>query len=328
MFRLRYVSTARPLAILAACIVAFVLIDAGHMRFLSVNTVRSALQTFATLAPVALGLGLAMMVREFDLSIAGLFGLAGCAAVLTGGTYPLLGLAVALGVGLAVGLIQGAIMVSLRLDSIGVTLGGLLVTGGIALVVSNNRVIGYGNIDVSILMGQPLLGVFTVRSLVAVALVLVAAAVFHWGRIGRDIVAVGSNRQGAETAGVPVRTILVGVFGFSGAMTALSGGLLSYSLASASPGGLSDVLVPAAVAAILGGVSLSGGTGRPLSIAVGVLVLSVLRAGSNAVGAPPFVNELTIGAILMAVAIAEGPYLFRRLLEMRRAAGCLAGPRR
>ena len=315
---LRYACYLRPLAILCACIAIYALIDIGHTRFLSLNTVRSALQTFATVAPVALGLGLAMMIREFDLSIAGLFGLAGCVAVLAGGAHPLAGLAAALAVGLAVGLVQGVIIVALRLDSIGVTLGGLLICAGIALVVSNNQVIGYSNIDVSILMGQPLLGVFTIRSLVALGVIVLASVVFHYGRLGRDLIAAGSNRRAAETAGVDVPAILIAVFGLSGLLTALSGGLLSYSLASASPAGLSDVLVPAAVAAILGGVSLSGGTGHPVSIAIGVLVLAVLRAGANAVGAPPFVNDLIIGAVLLAVAIAEGPYLMRRTIGLRR----------
>jgi ribose/xylose/arabinose/galactoside ABC-type transport system permease subunit len=53
---------------------------------------------------------------------------------------------------------------------------------------------------------------------------------------------------------------LVAVF----AITALGGGLLSYGLAAASPMALADTLVPGAAAAILGGVSLSGGKGRPL----------------------------------------------------------------
>ncbi|MGZ3352429.1 MAG: hypothetical protein ACXU89_26200, partial [Xanthobacteraceae bacterium] len=74
-------------------------------------------------------------------------------------------------------------------------------------------------------------------------------------------------------------------------------------------------------AAILGGVSLAGGTGRPLGIAMGVLSLAVLRAGFNAVGAPPYVNEVAMGAILLIVAVLDGPYLARRLhwLVRRRA---------
>jgi ribose/xylose/arabinose/galactoside ABC-type transport system permease subunit len=89
--------------------------------------------------------------------------------------------------------------------------------------------------------------------------------------------------------------------------------LLSYSLAAAAPSGLSAVIVSAAAAAILGGVSLAGGTGRPLGIATGVLILAVLRSGFNAIGAPPYVNDIAMGAILLIVAMLDGPYLMRRL---------------
>jgi ribose/xylose/arabinose/galactoside ABC-type transport system permease subunit len=97
-------------------------------------------------------------------------------------------------------------------------------------------------------------------------------------------------------AGLGFDALLVGIFGFSGAMAALSGALLSYSLASASPTGLSDVLIPATAAAILCGVSLSGGTGRPIGIAMGAMTLAVLHAGLNGLGAPAVYDILT-GAI-------------------------------
>ena len=162
-------------------------------------------------------------------------------------------------------------------------------------------------------------GVFSIRSLVAIAIFLAAALVVGLTRYGRDIIATGSDRRAAMTAGVDVDGLIVGIFGFSGFCAALSGALLSYSLASASPSGLSDVIVPAAAAAILGGVSLAGGTGRPLGIAMGVLSLAVLRAGFNAIGAPPYVNEIAMGAILLIVAVLDGAYLARRLSWLRRA---------
>ena len=58
--------------------------DRGTGYFFSVGTIFSVMQLFATLGLVALGLGLSMLVREFDLSVAGMVGLAGCIAVMTG----------------------------------------------------------------------------------------------------------------------------------------------------------------------------------------------------------------------------------------------------
>ena len=90
-----------------------------------------------------------------------------------------------------------------------------------------------------------------------------------------------------------------------------------WPLSSARPSGLSDVLVPAAAAAILGGVSLVGGTGTPLGIAAGVLTLTVLRSGLNAIAAPPFAHDLATGLILLVVAISDASFLWHRLIALK-----------
>ena len=124
----------RPLLILAACVVGLALIDARDV--LTLATAASSLETFATIGLVALGLGLTMMIREFDLSVVGMYSMAGCIAVVMGGTNAWLGLACALAAGLLGGLAQGWLIVRLRLGSVGVTLGGLLIFAGVAYVVT------------------------------------------------------------------------------------------------------------------------------------------------------------------------------------------------
>jgi ribose/xylose/arabinose/galactoside ABC-type transport system permease subunit len=308
---------SRPYLIVAATALVLVVADFGAGRFLSQATAFSVAQLFATLGPVAVGLALTMMIREYDISVAGMFGLAGCVAVLSGGDSPALGIAAALAVGLAGGLLQGLIMVWLRLSSVGVTLGGLLTFIGLSFVLTENRAVSYPDMDVALAVNEPMLWVFSLRGLVAVAIVTVAAFVMAWTRLGRDIVAMGSDRRAAMIAGVDTDRLLVGVFMVSGMLAALSGALLSYGLAAASPSGLSDVLVPATAAAILGGVSLGGGTGRPVGIAMGVLTLCLLRSGLNAIGVPPNVHDIATGTILLIVAILDGPDLARRITTFR-----------
>jgi ribose/xylose/arabinose/galactoside ABC-type transport system permease subunit len=307
----------RPWIVLAACVVLLALIDGSNGRFLSAATAYSTLQIFATISLVTLGLGLTMMIREFDLSVVGMYGMAGCIAVLTGTQEPWLGLGLALVIGIGAGIVQGFTIVRLHLSSVGVTLGGLLVCVGVAYVLTESRSLPYDNLNVALLLNERFAGVFSIRSVVALAIFVCAAGVFAWTRLGRDVVAIGSDRRAAITAGVKVDGLIVGVFAFSGLCAALSGVLLSYSLASASPAGLSDVIAPAAAGAILGGVSLGGGSGRPLGILAGALILAVLRSGLNAVGAPPFVNDIAMGAVLFAVAVLDGPYLARRLIAAR-----------
>ena len=145
---------------LAACIILLAAIDGGQGRFFSAATAYSTLQIFATISLVTLGLGLTMMIREFDLSVVGMYGMAGCIAVLTGTLHPWHGLGIALAIGLVAGLAQGFIIVRLNLSSVA-TLGGLLVFVGIAYVLTESRSLPYDNIGVALRLNERIGGIFS-----------------------------------------------------------------------------------------------------------------------------------------------------------------------
>ena len=311
--------SARPYGLLLLIAVLLWVLDGGRGLFLTPATLFSVLQQFATIGPIALGLGLSMIIREFDLSVGGMLSLSGCIAVLTGAQYPALGVALAVLFGVIWGSFQGAIMVLLRLGSIGVTLGGLLTLGGLAYVVTGNLSITYPRMDVALAVNQPILYVFSLRSLIALGAFLIAAFFMARTRGGRDVYATGSDRRAALVSGVRTDAIIPAVFACSGALAALSGSLLSYSLAAASGVALTDALVPATAAAIIGGVSLTGGKGTPLGVVGGVLVLCLLSAGLNAVGTPPAVQDVVTGGVLFIVAVVDAVDLGPRLFAIRRA---------
>jgi ribose/xylose/arabinose/galactoside ABC-type transport system permease subunit len=315
--RLLFSPTVRPFTILAGAILVLALIDRGTGYFFSLGTVFSVMQLFATLGLVALGLGLSMMVREFDLSVAGMVGLAGCIAVMTGASHPWLGVLLGVGAGIVSGTAQGFIMTQLGLSSVGVTLGGLLTLQGITYVLTGNATISYPNMGVALGLNAPIAGLLSVRSVAAVAVFVVAWAVMTWTHVGRDITATGSDRRASRIAGLNTDAIVIGVFAASGAFAALAGVLLSYSLGAASPVALSDVLAPAAAAAIVGGVSVVGGRSNALGIAAGVLTLCVLRSGLSAIGEPPYIHDLITGIILLTIAVLDAPDLLRRFQAWR-----------
>ncbi len=307
----------RPFTIMAAAILVLALMDRGTGYFLSVGTIFSVMQLFATLGLVALGLGLSLLVREFDLSVAGIVGLAGCIAVMTGVSNPWLGVLLGVGAGVVSGTLQGLIMTRLGLNSVGVTLGGLLTLQGITYVLTGNTTISYPNMAVALGLNAPIAHLLSVRSAAAMAVFVLAALVMTYTHVGRDIIATGSDRRASRIAGLNTDRVIIGVFAASGASAALAGVLLSYSLGAASPVALSDVLAPAAAAAIVGGVSVVGGRGSPMGIAAGVLTLCILRSGLSAIGVPPYVHDLATGAILLAIAILDAPDLMRRVTAWR-----------
>ncbi len=301
----------KPLAIFA--IVALTLIAALAIRGNSSLSLVlfSILQYFATIGPVALGLGLTMIAREFDISVGSAMSLAGCIAVIAGGGDPYIGALCGIAAGLLIGLVQGILVTSLRLSSISVSLGALITLAGLAYVVTGNQTIPLNHSDITNGINAPILSIFSFRSLFALGCFAVAAVIFAGTRVGPELIATGSDRTAAATAGVRVNRIVVIVFMLSGALAASSGVFLTYGLSVASPSGLTDVLVPSISAAIIGGVSLTGGRGSPVGIALGALTLCMLNAGLNALAVSPVAHQMILAAVLFSVAIAAAPRLYR-----------------
>lgn len=307
----------RPLLMLVTLIAVFAIADGSQHRFLTVSNAYGILQQFALLGPLALALGLTMMAGEFDLSSGGMISFAGCVAILVGNAHPLAGLATALLAGALAGFAQGVIMTRLGLHSVGVTLGGLLTLGGLAYVITDNQTIAFTHMSIVMAVGDPIWAIFSLRSLVAIVMFALAIFLVSVTRWGRDLLATGSDRRAARVAGVRVSAVLCVTFCVTGAINATTGALLSFSLAAASPVGLTETLVPAAAAAIIGGVSLSGGRGRPSGIAAGTLVLCVLRAGLTSIGMSPQWQSISTGCLLFAVAVFDGYDSERRVYAGR-----------
>lgn len=311
-------SRGRPVFVLLAVLVLLVVLDRGEGFLLRVPTVFSVMQLFATLGLVALGLGIAMMMKEFDLSVAGSFALAGVVAVRTGADYPLLGILCGTAVGLCAGTMQAGLVLILRLPAVAISLGGLLILLGLTYVLAAGGNVSFANPAASRWMQAYALGEWiSNRGLIVVLIYAVAVFVFAFTRAGRDLIACGSNRGGARLAGVNTSLFFIAAFAASGGLAALAGAMLAYSLGGASAIGLSDVLVPGAAAAILGGVSLKGGQGRPFGIACGVLTWCALRSGLSAVGVNAFMLDTFAGAILLLVAILDSSFMATLSVSLR-----------
>lgn len=297
-----------PYVILALMILALALVPALTQYPVRTANVYDIFQNFASYGLVALALGVTMIAGEFDLSVSSVYLFGGMVAVLTGGGSPLAGIIAALGAAIAVGLVQGGLIARFRLNSMPVTLGGYLIVLGITYILGHSKSVIYNNYTVGLRLDKPVLQIFSIRSLISLGIFVVAALVLRYLRVGRDIRAIGGDRRAARVAGVPVDRLLIGVFVIAALGAALPGALLSYSLATASPTNIGfDVLTFSATAALIGGVSLSGGKGSPVGIAAGVLSLSVLEEILAIIGSPDYVSSLITGGLLIVVTIVWAP---------------------
>lgn len=311
----------RPFVLLGVLFVVFLLLPILHPGS-TVGTVnfKSVLETLASLGLVTLALGLTMIAGEFDLSVSSMFLLGAMLAVQTGTHSPLGGALIAVGVGLVVGIAQGLLITKLKINSMAVTLGGFIALLGLVFVISGSNSVRYSNAAVGDRLDQPILGIFSVRIFIAIAIFVVIAAIFMATTLGRDLRAAGSDRKASRVAGVRVPLLIVGVFALSAMLASFAGALQGYSLGFAAPDQSVAPLIFATTATLLGGVPLSGGRGNPLGIAAGVLSLAFVTEAIPILHSAEYVNSLVPALLLLIVVLVDAPYVLRwwKVLKARR----------
>ena len=295
--------------LLAGVILVFFLLKAPN--FLSAGNLFALMQAFSLLGFLTLALGLTMIAGEFDLSVGAMVSLAGLCTVKLGQANPLVGITVAAALGLLIGLFNGVLFRALRISSLVVTVGTMIVLTGLSFWIAGGRVVSYDNLDVSDWLEKPILFAFSLRSIVTLLAFVLAGLLLSQTKIGRDIYATGSQRNAAEAAGARVTFSLIFVFCLSGVISAVAGSLLALSLATASATLGDNLMLQAASAAILGGVALSGGVGDAFGMALGAFTLSALNNGLSIMGANSPTILLSNGLLLLGVV------LFDSMMERR-----------
>ncbi|NQW87532.1 MULTISPECIES: ABC transporter permease [unclassified Frigoribacterium] len=263
----------------------------------------------STVAVLAFGMTFVIVAGGIDLSVGSVAALSAMVSgwfFATAGLPGGLALALGLGTGLVAGLVNGFASAYGKLPSFIATLAMLSVARGLTLVVSDGRPIATPP-AVSILGGN--IGPVPVPIIVLVLAAIVASFILNRTVIGRSMYAVGGNAEAARLSGLPVKRIVVTVFGLAGLFAALAGLLLAGRLDSAQPQAASGYELDAIAAVVIGGASLAGGVGRISGTIIGALVLVVIRNGLNLLNVTSFWQQVVIGLV---IALAVGVDVLRR----------------
>jgi ribose transport system permease protein len=301
--------TVLPVASFACAVVAFFVVPGLHGDELNRGSYYNVFQGFAPLGLVALALGLTLIAGEFDISVLGMQALGGVLAVQVGLHHGVLGVVVAVAACSALGLLQGTAIATLRLKSLPVTVGSYIALLGLSNVIASGNTLTFGNIDASIWVDQPILRWFSARSLITLGTFVLVFAVLASTRLGPEIKAIGSDRRAGHVAGVPVKRRVAALFACSGALAGLAGALLAYSSASASLDPGLQPLILAVAAAVLGGLSLSGGRGAVWGLLLGTLAVALLQQLFAITALPTSTTQIIFGGLLLVIVSADAPDL-------------------
>jgi ribose transport system permease protein len=129
--------------------------------------------------------------------------------------------------------------------------------------------------------------------------------------------AVGGERHASRVAGIPVSRTIVFTLTFGGLIAGLGGALHAYSLSAALPEVSFEPLIYGVIAAVIGGVAITGGEGAPVGIALGALSLAFLQEGFTVMGSSANLVTIVVGLVLLLVAIVAAPEVGRMLDLLR-----------
>jgi ribose transport system permease protein len=223
-----------------------------------------------------------------------------------GTSAALIGLGVAVSVGVACGLLNGALVVGLRVHPFIITLGTMWVLRGIAFVTTQAE---------SILVPQSVTrvtkaslglggGLYPVPMLCMLAMTIVGALYLTRTTMGRRIFAFGGNLEASRFAGLPLARIQIGVFAVAGFTAGIAAFLGASFYGSASSGDAQGYELYVIASAVVGGASLSGGKGSAVGATLGAMLIVLIRQSIRTLHLDQNYEWIVIGcAIIIAVVV-------------------------
>ncbi|WP_223391926.1 ABC transporter permease [Caulobacter segnis] len=275
-------------------------------RFLTVRNALNILSEVSIYGIIAVGMTYVILIGGIDVAVGSLLAFASIAAayVVTAvvGAGPatwFVALAVSSLVGLLGGLIQGKAVTWLHVPAFIVTLGGMTVWRGATLLLNDGGPIsGFDEAYRWWGTGEIL---FVPVPIVVFALVaIVGHMVLRYTRYGRQIYAVGGNAEAARLSGVNVDFIVTSVYAVIGALAGLSGFLLSARLGSAEAVAGTGYELRVIASVVIGGASLTGGSGNVGGTVLGALLIGVLSNGLVIMHVTSYFQQVVIGLIIVA----------------------------
>ncbi|MPV50905.1 MULTISPECIES: ABC transporter permease [unclassified Pseudactinotalea] len=315
--RVAHAGRARELGILLALLLVIAAATLTNQNFLfSSDGWRDLLLTPSILVLLAVGQAMVIITRNVDLSVGSVLGLS---AFLTGRLFidhpglPIIAVVlIAVAFGAALGLFNGVLVTYAKVPSLVITLGTLYAFRGVNVMWAGSSRINASDLPEPFLhLGTGRVLTIPILTIIAVAVLVVAAWYMKNTRAGREFYAIGSDPDAAELYGLNVRRRVLTVMVASGALAGLAGVLYAARYGTVSSGAGSGWELEAVGAAVIGGVAIFGGSGTVLGAAIGAVLLMTINRSLPILGIPDFWQRAVVGALIIGAIVLD------RVLELR-----------
>lgn len=300
----RWLNAAGPFLGLALVVGLFSLSSEVRPYFLAGANFKIILVQTVVVAIGALGMTIIIVSGGIDLSVGSTVALSSVvgASLLLKGTSQGVVVAAMLAVGGIMGLLNGAVIAGFRMMPFIVTLGTMGIARGLSKWLAGNQTVNYPEAPINNVMAiaEPTrLLPLPVGVWIAVALAVAMSVLLRQTVFGRYVFAIGSNEATARLCGIRVPLQKVAIYSLAGVLFGLAGLMQLSRLTQGDPTAAIGLELDIIAAVVIGGASLSGGSGGILGSMIGALIMATLRNGSNQMGWPNYMQEIIIGAVII-----------------------------
>jgi len=220
------------------------------------------------------------------------------------GVNPILTIAIIISAGAFIGWLNGTMITRLKMNNFIVTLAMQLTLKGLSLTISKGKNIS-GLPDAFRWLGTGKLGPLPVQVIVTVLAVIAFNFYLNNSRFGRELYATGGNRFAALASGFKPDRTIVRSYMISGVMAAIAAWMLLGRIGESTLFLGNGFTLETVAAAVIGGIALSGGSGKIIGAFAGVMLLSVVDNGLNLMSMNPNAMRLVRGLILLLALLVD-----------------------
>lgn len=315
-------SILKSYGVLIGLVLIIIIASIVESTFLTANNLLNILRQASVIGIVSLGVTYVMMLGRLDLSVGSIVSLCSVVAVGIMNAYgksanssmtALFVILIVAVVGFLIGTLNGTIIAVLngRLgESFIITYGMLIVVGSLALLYSRGQFTA--GTYASVLYHK--LGTGFSPIIIFLVIAVVMQFILARTRFGKKISFMGANVDCARMSGIKVRLLQIITYGICGVCAGIASVIVTSRVYSASPLQGTGYELDAIAAVVVGGTSMTGGSGSIINTILGVLVLSVLGNALNVIGVGANAQLLVRGAIII---IAVGLDIWNKIANER-----------
>jgi ribose transport system permease protein len=290
------------IALVALCIL-FTLLSPHFFK--AANAV-NILRQISMNAIIAFGMTFVLLTGGIDLSVGSIVAATNCMSVLLMVQGVPLSIAILAGMltGAGIGFINGIVTAKGKIPPFITTLAMMTIARGFAYVCTGGKPVRFDDASFAYI-GNGYIGIFPVPVIAMLICLGISAYVLNRTKFGKHLYATGGNEVAAIFSGIKTNRIKIIVYTICGLFTGISGVILGARMSSAQPIAGQGAELDAIAAVVIGGTSLSGGSGRIGGTIIGALFIGVLSNGMNIIQVPSYWQLIVKGLVILAAVFID-----------------------